>query len=40
MTMKPNGDGSLAASTSTAFGFTVMANGNTSAPTIGARTAS
>ncbi|MFF1917327.1 endo-1,4-beta-xylanase [Streptomyces sp. NPDC058239] len=40
MTMKPNGNGSLAAGASTTFGFTVMTDGNTSAPTIGACTAS
>ncbi|WRZ86968.1 endo-1,4-beta-xylanase [Streptomyces sp. NBC_01022] len=40
MTMKPNGNGSLAAGASTSFGFTVMTNGNTSAPSIGACTAS
>ncbi|MBA4860715.1 endo-1,4-beta-xylanase [Streptomyces sp. PSKA54] len=40
MTMKPNGNGSLAAGASTSFGFTVMTNGNTSAPVIGACTAS
>ncbi|MFG3137422.1 endo-1,4-beta-xylanase [Streptomyces sp. NPDC048211] len=40
MTMKPNGNGSLAAGASTSFGFTVMTNGNTSAPVIGACTTS
>ncbi|WTJ79183.1 endo-1,4-beta-xylanase [Kitasatospora sp. NBC_01539] len=40
MTMKPNGNGSLAAGASTSFGFTVMTNGNTNAPSIGACTAS
>ncbi|MEU9201116.1 endo-1,4-beta-xylanase [Streptomyces sp. NPDC048332] len=40
MTMKPNGNGSLAAGASTSFGFTVMTNGNTSAPVIGACAAS
>ncbi|MER5274912.1 endo-1,4-beta-xylanase [Streptomyces sp. NPDC002809] len=40
MTMKPNGNGSLAAGASTSFGFTVMTNGNTSAPSIGACTTS
>lgn len=40
MTMKPHGNGSLAAGASTSFGFTVMTNGNTSAPSIGACTAS
>jgi endo-1,4-beta-xylanase len=36
MTMRPNGNGSLAAGGSTSFGFTVMANGTWSAPVIGA----
>ncbi|MGP4043029.1 endo-1,4-beta-xylanase [Streptomyces sp. 2A115] len=40
MTMKPNGNGSLAAGASTSFGFTVMKNGNASAPTVGSCTAS
>ncbi|MYV49043.1 1,4-beta-xylanase [Streptomyces sp. SID2888] len=40
MTMKPNGNGNLAAGASTTFGFTIMTNGNTSAPVIGACTAS
>lgn len=40
MTMKPNGNGSLAAGASTSFGFTVMKNGNSTAPAIGACTAS
>ncbi|MGW4871909.1 endo-1,4-beta-xylanase [Streptomyces chartreusis] len=40
MTMKPNGNGSLAAGASTSFGFTVMKNGNSAAPAIGACTAS
>ncbi|MFJ2091192.1 endo-1,4-beta-xylanase [Streptomyces sp. NPDC087901] len=40
MTMRPNGNGSLAAGASTSFGFTVMTNGNTSAPSIGACTTS
>lgn len=40
MTMKANGNGNLAAGASTSFGFTVMTNGNTSAPAIGACTAS
>lgn len=40
MTMKPNGNGSLAAGASTSFGFTVMANGTWTAPTVGACTAS
>jgi endo-1,4-beta-xylanase len=36
MTMRPNGNGNLAAGASTSFGFTVMANGNFSAPALGA----
>jgi endo-1,4-beta-xylanase len=40
MTMKPNGNGTLAAGASTSFGFTVMTNGNTAAPTLGSCTAS
>jgi endo-1,4-beta-xylanase len=40
MTMRPNGNGALAAGASTSFGFTVMANGNWSTPQIGACTAS
>ncbi|MET9448524.1 endo-1,4-beta-xylanase [Streptomyces cinerochromogenes] len=40
MTMRPNGNGSLAAGASTSFGFTVMKNGNASAPAIGPCTAS
>ncbi|MEV6172524.1 endo-1,4-beta-xylanase [Streptomyces sp. NPDC051954] len=40
MTMKPNGNGTLAAGASTSFGFTVMNNGNTAAPTVGSCTAS
>ncbi|MGY1502592.1 endo-1,4-beta-xylanase [Streptomyces sp. QTS52] len=40
MTMKPNGNGSLAAGGSTSFGFTVMTNGNTTAPKLGGCTAS
>jgi endo-1,4-beta-xylanase len=40
MTMKPNGNGTLAAGASTSFGFTVMTNGNTAAPTPGSCTAS
>ncbi|MGW6013440.1 endo-1,4-beta-xylanase [Streptomyces sp. NPDC055210] len=40
MTMKPNGNGSLAAGASTSFGFTVMKNGNSSAPAIGSCSAS
>ncbi|MFD9740445.1 endo-1,4-beta-xylanase [Umezawaea sp. NPDC059074] len=37
MTMKPNGNGSLAAGASTTFGFTVMANGQWSAPAVTCR---
>ncbi|MBA9006378.1 endo-1,4-beta-xylanase [Thermomonospora cellulosilytica] len=40
MTMRPNGNGALAAGQSTSFGFTVMANGTWSAPRIGGCTAS
>ena len=40
MTMRPNGNGTLAAGSSTSFGFTVMANGNWTAPRLGACTAS
>ncbi|MEU2061289.1 endo-1,4-beta-xylanase [Streptomyces sp. NPDC013455] len=40
MTMRPNGNGTLAAGASTSFGFTVMKNGNSTAPAIGACTAS
>lgn len=40
MTMRPNGNGSLAAGASTSFGFTVMTNGNTTAPSVSACTAS
>ncbi|MEU5341360.1 endo-1,4-beta-xylanase [Streptomyces sp. NPDC020766] len=40
MTMKPNGNGSLAAGASTSFGFTVMKNGNSAAPSVGSCTAS
>ncbi|UYQ65201.1 endo-1,4-beta-xylanase [Streptomyces peucetius] len=40
MTMRPNGNGALAAGSSTSFGFTVMANGNWNAPSVGACTAS
>ncbi|WP_327365540.1 endo-1,4-beta-xylanase [Streptomyces sp. NBC_01217] len=40
MTMKPNGNASLAAGASTTFGFTVTTNGNTNAPTVGGCTAS
>ncbi|MFE7816303.1 hypothetical protein ACFU5P_31140 [Streptomyces sp. NPDC057433] len=36
----PNGNGSLAAGASTSFGFTVMTNGNTTPPNVGACTAS
>ncbi|MEV8093101.1 endo-1,4-beta-xylanase [Kitasatospora sp. NPDC085879] len=39
MTMKPNGNGSLAAGASTSFGFTVQTNGNTAAPVVGGCTA-
>lgn len=35
MTMRPNGNGSLPPGAATGFGFTVMANGNWTAPTIG-----
>ncbi|MDT0323602.1 cellulose binding domain-containing protein [Streptomyces millisiae] len=35
MTMRPNGNGALSAGGSTSFGFTVMANGNWTAPTLG-----
>ncbi|GAB2931538.1 endo-1,4-beta-xylanase [Streptomyces mayteni] len=35
LTMRPNGNGSLTAGASTSFGFTVMANGNWTAPTLG-----
>ncbi|MEU4768465.1 cellulose binding domain-containing protein, partial [Actinosynnema sp. NPDC023794] len=38
MTMKPNGNGNLAAGASTTFGFTVMANGQWAAPTVSCRT--
>jgi endo-1,4-beta-xylanase len=38
MTMKPNGNGSLPAGGSTTFGFTVMANGQWSAPAVSCRT--
>jgi peptidoglycan-N-acetylglucosamine deacetylase len=34
MTMRPNGNGSLAPGASTSFGFTVMANGTWSAPAV------
>lgn len=40
MTMKPNGNGSLAAGASTSFGFTVATNGTTTAPALGGCTAS
>ncbi|RKN46850.1 endo-1,4-beta-xylanase [Streptomyces hoynatensis] len=40
MTMRPNGNGQLGAGASTSFGFTVMANGNWSAPTLGSCTVS
>ncbi|WP_346005089.1 polysaccharide deacetylase family protein [Saccharothrix syringae] len=38
MTMKPNGNGNLAAGASTTFGFTVMTNGQWAAPTVSCRT--
>nr|WP_307867726.1 polysaccharide deacetylase family protein [Saccharothrix coeruleofusca] len=38
MTMKPSGNGNLAAGASTTFGFTVMANGQWAAPTVSCRT--
>ncbi|MER7872705.1 endo-1,4-beta-xylanase [Streptomyces solisilvae] len=40
MTMRPNGNGSLGAGATTSFGFTVMANGDWSAPAVGSCTAS
>jgi endo-1,4-beta-xylanase len=40
MTMRPNGNGNVAANASTSFGFTVMANGNWSAPRLGSCTVS
>ncbi|MGW7360768.1 hypothetical protein ACWGI0_30115 [Streptomyces sp. NPDC054802] len=40
MTMRPNGNGNLTAGSSTSFGFTVMANGNWNAPSVGSCTAS
>ncbi|MFE6284288.1 endo-1,4-beta-xylanase [Streptomyces sp. NPDC057877] len=40
MTMRPSGNGSLAAGATTSFGFTVMKNGNSAPPAIGACTAS
>lgn len=39
MTMRPNGNGSPAAGASTGFGFTVMTNGGTAPPSVGACTA-
>lgn len=38
MTVRPSGNGNLPAGGSTTFGFTVMANGNWSAPTVACRT--
>jgi len=38
MTMKPNGNGSLAAGASTTFGFTVMTNGQWATPAVSCRT--
>ncbi|MET9591759.1 endo-1,4-beta-xylanase [Streptomyces sp. NPDC006516] len=40
MTVKPTWNGTLAAGASTSFGFTVSTNGSTSAPVVGACTAS
>ncbi|MFF0164884.1 hypothetical protein [Streptomyces prasinus] len=40
MTVRPDGNGSLAPGASTGFGFTVMTNGNTAPPAVGACTAS
>jgi endo-1,4-beta-xylanase len=40
MTMRPNGNGNVAANSTTTFGFTVLANGNWTVPQIGACTAS
>ncbi|GAA4789736.1 endo-1,4-beta-xylanase [Streptomyces ziwulingensis] len=40
LTMRPNGNGSLAAGASTSFGFTVMKNGSGAVPAVGACTAS
>ncbi|WP_406414064.1 endo-1,4-beta-xylanase [Streptomyces halstedii] len=40
MTVKPTYNGTLSAGASTSFGFTVMTNGNTAAPVVGACTAS
>ncbi len=39
MTMRPNGNGGLAAGATTSFGFTVMANGDWSQPRLGGCTA-
>ncbi|WP_326558103.1 polysaccharide deacetylase family protein [Micromonospora sp. NBC_01796] len=38
MTVRPNGNGNVPAGGSTTFGFTVMANGNWTAPTVSCRT--
>ncbi|MFC5060014.1 polysaccharide deacetylase family protein, partial [Saccharothrix xinjiangensis] len=38
MTVKPSGNGNLAAGAGTTFGFTVMANGQWAAPTVSCRT--
>ncbi|MFD0205313.1 MULTISPECIES: polysaccharide deacetylase family protein [Saccharothrix] len=38
MTMRPSGNGNLAAGASTTFGFTVMANGQWASPTVTCRT--
>ncbi|WHM40742.1 endo-1,4-beta-xylanase [Streptomyces sp. BPTC-684] len=40
MTMRPNGNGNLAAGASTSFGFTVMRNGTSTPPVLGSCTAS
>lgn len=40
MSMRPNGNGGLAAGASTSFGFTVMKNGTGTAPVVGSCTAS
>ncbi|MFI1172680.1 endo-1,4-beta-xylanase [Streptomyces melanogenes] len=40
MTMRPNGNGNLAAGASTSFGFTVMRNGTSTPPMLGSCTAS
>ena len=40
MTMRPNGNSNVPAGGSTSFGFTVMANGNWSTPTLGSCTVS